>query len=470
MDNQQVLIVIISLIIVIIYHLYNEYQKKYAQDYAQIHSVPLKEIKYPRTEDEIIHIITSSNDPICIAGSKFSHGGQTMATDSIQLNLQENYNDILWFDPDLKEICVQSGITWKKIIEFIDPFHLSVIEMQSYANFSVGGSISVNCHGRGMRCGTLVETIKEMTVINHQGIVYKCSPQMNSRLFSAIVGGYGSFAVISTVTLFLEDNCLIKKYSQEDSVSNIQNVLLSIRDDPDVVFYNGNIYPSQENKITHVMWNTNNDFTNPTITDRIQNLGWIEYTRYLIGEQLLRRLPFFKPLRYVIETADNKNSCVVWKNYEMTYDTTALQPWTKVFTTSILQEYFVPLENINIFLQYFWEIVHDYKVNILNVSIRWVKGTTVPCLTFCPQDRIAVVIYFNIANTSNSVDHISTWSELLTDCAYQLGGSYYLPYLPCVSRELFQKCYPRYEDFFRYKRMWDPENKFTNMWLKKYIL
>ena len=35
-----------------------------------------------------------------------------------------------------------------KVIEAIDPYDLSVKIMQSYANFTVGGTLSVNAHGR----------------------------------------------------------------------------------------------------------------------------------------------------------------------------------------------------------------------------------------------------------------------------------------------------------------------------------
>ena len=56
---------------------------------------------------------------------------------------------------DPPTITVQAGATWEKLINYLDKFNLSVSEMQSYYNFTVGGSISVNCHGRGLLYGTL---------------------------------------------------------------------------------------------------------------------------------------------------------------------------------------------------------------------------------------------------------------------------------------------------------------------------
>lgn len=39
-------------------------------------------------------------------------------------------------------------------------------EMQSYHNFSLGGSISVNCHGRGLARGTTVDSVAIVLYIN----------------------------------------------------------------------------------------------------------------------------------------------------------------------------------------------------------------------------------------------------------------------------------------------------------------
>jgi len=74
-------------------------------------------------------------------------GGQTSFTDSMHLDLSQ-FNQILNFDRENKLITVQTGISWRKVIEFIDQYDLSVMVMQSYADFTVGGSLSVNAHGR----------------------------------------------------------------------------------------------------------------------------------------------------------------------------------------------------------------------------------------------------------------------------------------------------------------------------------
>ena len=49
---------------------------------------------------------------------------------------------------------------WCDIQRFVDPHDLSVAIMQTYANFTVGGSLSVNVHGRYVGQGPLILSVR----------------------------------------------------------------------------------------------------------------------------------------------------------------------------------------------------------------------------------------------------------------------------------------------------------------------
>ena len=68
--------------------------------------------------------------------------------------------------------------------------------MQSSNIFSVGGSISVNAHGRDPRYGPLIETINQMKIMLFNGVVKTIGPNQNTDLFQAITGGYGLLGII----------------------------------------------------------------------------------------------------------------------------------------------------------------------------------------------------------------------------------------------------------------------------------
>jgi FAD/FMN-containing dehydrogenase len=59
-----------------------------------------------------------------------------------------SFNKVTDLNIEEKKITVHAGITWRDIQDVIDPHNLSIQIMQTYSNLSVGGSLSVNCHGR----------------------------------------------------------------------------------------------------------------------------------------------------------------------------------------------------------------------------------------------------------------------------------------------------------------------------------
>ena len=116
-------------------------------DISQLNPVTVDEIVAPATTDEIVAAVKRYAGPISIGGSRHSMGGQTAAPGGLQIDMRR-FDRIIAFDSAAKTITVQAGIRWRQILQRIDSANLSVEIMQSYANFTVGGSLSVNAHGR----------------------------------------------------------------------------------------------------------------------------------------------------------------------------------------------------------------------------------------------------------------------------------------------------------------------------------
>lgn len=458
-------IVIICFLIVLIPIIY-KYTSNEVWDFGWLHSAKPAFVYYPTNEKEILRLINDyPHHQFSLAGSKYSHGGHTMLNNAIYLDFK-NYNQIINFDINQEIITVQAGTTWEQIISYLDQFNYSVSEMQSYSNFTVGGSISVNCHGRGTIYGTLADCIHTMQVITMEGKVLLINDHQYSDLFKAIIGGYGGIAIISEATLKVTNNYPIERKITITDGLDLCPIMKKIISDPDLVFYNANIYPKNENKIVHICWYRSQ--LPLTCHHRLQSkkqVYWFE----MIGEQILRRNDFFKRLRGKLEPYILCNHAVVWRNYEMSYDVNALQPLMKFPTTTILQEYFLPIENIHKFLYFFWEVVNYYKVNLLNLSIRYVKKTSIPLLNYVPNDRLALVLYINIGNNQMCVNYMKKWTRLLIDRIIEYGGSYYLPYLPLATKSQFQLAYPLFFIYLKIKKKYDPLNRLSSQFLKYYL-
>jgi len=74
-------------------------------------------------------------------------------------------------DAKSKLLTVQSGAIWHHILEFLNPYALSIEAMQSFDLPTVGGTISVNAHGLDHRIGGIASTIQSLCLMLADGSI-----------------------------------------------------------------------------------------------------------------------------------------------------------------------------------------------------------------------------------------------------------------------------------------------------------
>jgi hypothetical protein len=287
------------------------------------------------------------------------------------------------------------------------------------------------------------------------------------------VGGYGGLGIIIDAEFVaVEDEMLIRKTFIRPREETI-DFLSELKQDSDLVFYNGNNYPGEELQVAHICYfKVESKTPTPKNNDLISPNKGRMFT--LLGEQILKRIPFTKTLRAQLELKDLQKPLLIKRSEEMSrYDANNLELFTKIISTDLLQEYFIPLPKIDIFLNYFWRVVNHYDANLINVSLRYIgpssDPTKEPILAYTKSsvETISVVIYFNMYQLGFNTT--KEWSQLLIQKALDLGGSYYLPYLHFASTTQFQQAYPQWLRFLELKNKYDPLNVFSNLFLKKYF-
>jgi FAD/FMN-containing dehydrogenase len=435
-------------------------------DVTQLNPIKVEEIYTPKTESEIIEIVKKSSNSISIGGGKFSMGGQTSYENSTHLDLRK-YNKILKIDTTNKKIVVQSGAIWRDIQEAIDPYNLSVKIMQTYSNFTVGGSISVNCHGRYIGYGPIVFSVNNIRMIMADGSILNANRNENLEVFKAVIGGYGGIGVISEIELQLAENVKVKRYCQKLKVSDYNKFFDdSIKSNKKVVFQNGDLYPPNYEQINNVAWiETNEKLTNTNrITPRDENY-WLEQKMV----KLVSKGKLGKYVRqYIVDPIIYSKESVVWRNKEASYNVKELEPKSREKSTYVLQEYFIPKENMEKFIPKMKSVYEKYNVNVLNVSLRHAYPDTTSYLSWARQEMFAFVVYYKQNTDEKSKDVVRSWTKEMSDSILSCNGAWYLPYQPHATIENFKKAYPKSNKYFEVKRKYDPENKFVNKLLEKY--
>src|SRR5438105_13504967 len=147
--------------------------------------------------------------PISLSGCRHSIVGQQFAKASICIDTR-SLNRVISFDQEHGLIEAEAGIQWPELIRTYleaqrhNSRRWSIAQKQTGADtFTLGGSLSSNVHGRGLRMKPLISNIESFTLITADGKSIRCSREENSELFRLAIGGYGVFGLIDTVTLRL---------------------------------------------------------------------------------------------------------------------------------------------------------------------------------------------------------------------------------------------------------------------------
>jgi FAD/FMN-containing dehydrogenase len=435
-------------------------------DVTRLNPVPVEEVFRPESVEEIRKRVAAAKGPVSIGGGRFSMGGQIATEGSLHLDMR-SLNRVLKLDVEGKRIRVQAGITWRDIQEVIDPHHLSLRIMQTYSNFTVGGSLSVNVHGRYIGEGPLVRSVESIRIVLADGSLIEASPTKNSETFYGAIGGYGGLGVIVEATLHLTDNHKIEKAHQRMKAEDYADYFKSrIRDDKSVVFQNADLYPPFYRTVNSVEWRkTTKNLTNEErLIPRDQ-----KYSLQPRAIRALNHLPGGRVLRSaVIDPMIDSRESVVWRNREASYDVAELEPPSRERTTFVLQEYFVPVAKLNAFLPKMRRVFQKHRAKVFNVSIRHALPDPGTLLAWAPEEVFALVVYYEQGTNQKSKTEVAEWTRELINEALSVKGRYYLPYQIHATAEQFHTAYPRADEFFLLKKKLDPDNKFRNKLWDKY--
>ena len=310
------------------------------RDVTQLNSILVNEVITPTSTDEIIQAVKSHAGPISIGGARHSMGGQIATAGAFHIDMRR-FDRILDFSPAKKTITVQGGVRWRQILERVDPANLSVSVMQSYANFTVGGSLSTNVHGRYAGQGPLITSVKSIKVVLADGTLVEASSTQHSDIFYGVIGGYGGLGIITEATFELTDNVKLKRQDQLLPIENYAHYFLDeVRQNADAVFHNGDIYPDAYETV-HAITYSKTDAP-VTVADRLiptsQSYRLNRFVYWVVSEW-----PFGKAFReHVIDPVLFRGESVTSRNYQSSYDVGELEPASRANSTYALEEYFIP--------------------------------------------------------------------------------------------------------------------------------
>lgn len=434
---------------------------------TELYPVNVGRINVPTTVIEVSSAIRTWNGKIAVGGGRFSMGGQVAVEGGLHLDMRE-MKELVWFKPGERLVRVQAGMRWRDLQDVIDPHGLAVHTMQSYSNFTIGGSVAVNAHGRYVGHGPVCNSVLAIQLVLADGSVVEASRNTNPNLFSAALGGYGAVGVITEVELTLKENLRIERFVQEVALSEYVNFFEeNIFKDEACIMHNADLMPPLFQNPIAVTWRkTDKPLTESTrLIPRGQSYAMEQNVLWVLTE-----LPGAEKLRKsIIHPLLTSKPVVKWLNHEASLDVAELEPRTRKVSTYALQEYFIPTVRVAEFAIALSQILRRNNVEAVNVSIRHCPKDIVSLLPYAKEEVFSFVLYYKQRTHSKGQKATGKWTRELIDKALENQGCYYLPYQLHASKEQFDKAYPEAQLLRSTKKEFDPTDKFSNEMWEKYL-
>lgn len=438
-------------------------------DASHLNATLVAEIRSPKTVAEVIKAVgdaKSTNKKISLSGIRHSMGGQSLGFNTLHLDMTQ-MDAVRYNDAD-QTITVGPGATWEQVQTVLAQHGRAVRVMQDSNIFTVGGSLSVNAHGKDPHYGSVIESINYIKMVTADGQEILCDSTKNKDLFSATIGGYGILGIVTEVNLLTTQDSIYSFSLIPVQADALIDRLESLSKNPQNGLLEAHLSIDRDHFLTEsLIYLYTETSSSPRPNDEVDGESDLWLRKVIF--QASRASNFGKFLRWELEKylTPLVEAQAVTRNTAMADPVRFLQN-PDPHTTDLLQEYFVPAGQANNFLESYKKLIKKYNINLLNVTIRKVLKDTTALVSYAQEDMYGFVVYYKINLNSRDIQTLNAFTRELIDYLISIKGTYYLCYGDYYSSSQLTAMYPGIRRLFVLKTQHDPEGLFTSVWYEKY--
>jgi FAD/FMN-containing dehydrogenase len=440
----------------------------------------------PTTADEVCAFIcaaASSSARVALCGARHAMGGQQFADDGELLDLR-GMNRVLTLDLNRGLVRAEGGIQWPDLIRTIlviqrtrEPDRTprwGIAQKQTGADtLTLGGSLSANVHGRGLRMGPIVNDVESFTLIDANGQLITCSRSENAELFSLAIGGYGLFGVIADVTLRLTPRRTLRRVVRVIDIEDAVNAAARrIRQGFLYGDFQFDIDPKSADFLTKGVFSgycpVDGDPEPPPEQRVLSREDWL---RLLMLAHTDKSRAFMLYAQHYLATdgqlykSDTHQLSEYIEDYHREVDR---QTGSTHRGSEMITELYVPPRSLVTFLRAAAKLLIERQTPVIYGTIRLIRPDTETVMAWARRRFACIIFNLHIDHVAESLERAAGSFRDLIDLACDLGGGYYLTYHRFASPSQLARCYPRVSEFFAAKRRFDPDGLFQSDWYRHY--
>ncbi|MGH9158698.1 MAG: hypothetical protein ACRD2X_01765, partial [Vicinamibacteraceae bacterium] len=315
--------------------------------------------------------------------------------------------------------------------------------------------------------------VEAFSLVDAAGTKRRCSRRENPELFQLVIGGYGLFGVVTSVTLRLARRQKLERVVQVIPADGLMRAF--DRRIGEGFLYGDFQYATDAasgdllRKGVFSCYRPVDD-TRP-MPESQKELGIDDWRRLLYLGHVDKRRAFDMYASYYLSTSgqlywsDLHQMSVYMDDYHAALDR---QLGAADRATEMITEIYVPRAALATFMDEARRDIIENRTDVVYGTIRLIERDEESLLSWAREPWACIIFNIHATHTPQGLDRAAEAFRRLIDHAVRHGGSYYLTYHRWATPAQLKACHPRFADCLRLKRRYDPDERFQSDWYRHY--
>jgi FAD/FMN-containing dehydrogenase len=446
--------------------------------HSRLNSTRHRRIAQPQNAEQIaefLHAARTQGERVAIAGAQHAMGGQQFLSDGWLIDTSA-LSGVLDFDSAHGRVRVAAGTHWPALQTFLEAQRdarghgWSIRQKQTGADdFSLGGALASNIHGRGLDLPPFVDDIEAFTLVRPNGEIVHVDRIREPELFALAVGGYGLFGVVSDITLRLAPRRMLERRVQILRRAELMTAF-------DQAHTRGAAYgdfqfaidPDSKDFLDLGVFACYHPLPDDTpATAAPLHLSADDWCELLLlahtdkSEAFRRYSQFYLASDGQYYGSDDHQFGVYLDTYHREIDRVLGHAGSEMIT-----ELYVPRDDLDAFLGLVADDCRRHAVDVIYGTVRLIRKDRETVLAWARRDWACIVFNLHVRHDAEGRSRLRTDAQRLIDRALGFGGSFYLTYHREARADQLHAAYPQLREFMAAKQRFDPLGMLDSDWYR----
>ncbi|HYL87500.1 MAG TPA: FAD-binding oxidoreductase [Burkholderiales bacterium] len=408
---------------------------------------------------------------LCVSGGRHSMGSQAFAAEGLLVDTRK-LSRVLALDNERGLVEVESGMQWPELLDTLHQTPWAFHQKQSGVDrVTIGGSLSANMHGNALGAAPFVADIESFKLLNAKGALVNCGRAENADLFRLAIGGYGLFGFVYSVTLRLVRRRKLERVAELRTIDGLASVFADRMREG---FVAGEFHLNPDELSPDFLRRGVFVGHRPVGDERpmpevARELGEADWRQLMFLAHTEKSNAFRRYADFCVATSgqlywsDDVQMAHYPENYHRDIDRRVGGRGSDVLT-----EIYCEREKLEAFVSEVRSYALRARTDFIAASVRLIEADNETYIPWARQPYACVTLNVHVDRTSTGLIRASDALRAMIDIGLRYGGSYSLAYHRYALRRQIDACYPKFGDFLRLKRRYDPTELFQSDWYRGY--